>query len=70
MTCPGFFVVRYAGPQLQCLGSALTHMSQLSPRTRDTIDSEVDRMVDVQYKQAQKVLSEHNEDGGGVGIVR
>jgi cell division protease FtsH len=51
--------VRYAGPQLQYLGAALTDTSQLSPQTRDTIDSEIQRMVDVQYERAQKLLSEH-----------
>ena len=51
--------VRYAGPQLQYLGAALTDTSQLSPRTRDTIDSEVQRMVDVQYERSQKLLTEH-----------
>jgi cell division protease FtsH len=51
--------VRYAGPQLQYLGGALNDMSQLSPQTRDTIDSEIQRIVDTQFNRAQQLLVEH-----------
>jgi cell division protease FtsH len=51
--------VRYAGPQLQYLGGALSDMSQLSPQTRDTIDSEIQRIVDSQFERAQRLLGEH-----------
>ncbi|MEX1129446.1 MAG: ATP-dependent zinc metalloprotease FtsH [Vicinamibacterales bacterium] len=51
--------VRYAGPQLQYLGGALSDMSQLSPQTRDTIDSEIQRIVDAQFARAQRLLTEH-----------
>jgi cell division protease FtsH len=51
--------VRYAGPQLQYLGGAMSDMSQLSPQTRDTIDSEIKRIVDTQFERAQRLLAEH-----------
>jgi ATP-dependent Zn protease len=51
--------VRYAGPQLHYLGGALSDMSQLSPRTRDTIDSEIHWIVDAQFERAQRLLAEH-----------
>jgi cell division protease FtsH len=51
--------VRYAGPQLQYLAGALSDMSQLSPQTRDTIDSEIQRIVEAQFKRAQQLLVEH-----------
>jgi cell division protease FtsH len=51
--------VRYAGPQLQYLGGALSDMSQLSPHTRDTIDSEIQRIVDAQFERAQHLLAQH-----------
>jgi cell division protease FtsH len=50
--------VRYTGPQLQYLGGALTDTSHLSPHTQDTIDSEVQRIVDAQYERAQRLLTE------------
>jgi cell division protease FtsH len=53
--------VRYAGPQLQYLGSALGDTSQLSPQTRDTIDSEIQRIVGAQFARAQRLLIEHRE---------
>jgi cell division protease FtsH len=34
-------------------------MSQLSPQTRDTIDSEIQRIVDTQFARAQQLLTEH-----------
>jgi cell division protease FtsH len=51
--------VRYAGPQLQYLGGALGDVSQLSPQTRDAIDSEIQRIVDGQFVRAQQLLTEH-----------
>jgi cell division protease FtsH len=51
--------VRYAGPQLQYLGGAMSDMSQLSPQTRDTIDSEIKRIVDTQFERAQRLLAKH-----------
>ena len=51
--------VRYAGPQLQYLGGALSDLSQLSPQTRDTIDSEIQRIVDMQFARAQRLLADH-----------
>ncbi|HVZ22662.1 MAG TPA: ATP-dependent zinc metalloprotease FtsH, partial [Vicinamibacterales bacterium] len=50
--------VRYAGPQFQYLGNAVSDMSQVSPRTRDAIDSEIQRIVDTQYKRAQRILTD------------
>jgi cell division protease FtsH len=51
--------VRYAGPQLQYLGGAVGDMSQLSPHTRDAIDSEIQRIVDAQFERARRLLTEH-----------
>jgi cell division protease FtsH len=51
--------VRYAGPQLQYLGGAVADMSQLSPHTRDAIDSEIQRIVDAQLERAQRLLTDH-----------
>jgi cell division protease FtsH len=51
--------VRYAGPQLQYLGGAMTDTSQLSSHTKDTIDSEIQRIVDAQFDRAQRLLTEH-----------
>jgi cell division protease FtsH len=51
--------VRYAGPQLQYLGGAVTDTSQLSSHTRDTVDSEIQRIVDTQLARAQRLLTEH-----------
>jgi cell division protease FtsH len=51
--------VRYAGPQLQYLGGSITDTSQLSPQTRDAIDSEIQRIVDAQFARAQRLLTEH-----------
>jgi cell division protease FtsH len=51
--------VRYAGPQLQYLGGAVSDLSQLSPHTRDTIDSEIQRIVDAQFERAQQLLARH-----------
>ena len=47
------------GPQLQYLGGALADTSQLSPQTRDAIDSEIQRIIDAQFVRAQHLLTEH-----------
>jgi cell division protease FtsH len=51
--------VRYAGQQLQYLGGSVEDNSQLSPETRQVIDSEVQRIVTEQYTRAQALLNEH-----------
>jgi cell division protease FtsH len=51
--------VRYAGPQLQYLGSPISDTSHLSPRTQDVIDAEVQRIVDAQYQRSQALLAAH-----------
>jgi cell division protease FtsH len=51
--------VRYAGQQLQYLGGSVEDNSQLSPETRQVIDSEVERIVTEQYVRAQALLKEH-----------
>jgi cell division protease FtsH len=48
--------VRYAGQQLQYLGGAVEDNSALSPQTRQTIDSEIQRLVTEQYDRAQALL--------------
>jgi cell division protease FtsH len=51
--------VRYAGQQLQYLGTAVEDNSGLSPETRQVIDSEVQRLVTEQYERAQSLLEAH-----------
>jgi ATP-dependent Zn protease len=54
-------------------GGALTDTSHLSPHTQDTIDSEVQRIVDVQYERAQRLLTERPpalESAAGMGCQR
>ena len=51
--------VRYAGPGLQYLGGALTDTSQLSPQSRDAIDTEIQRIADTQLARALQLLTEH-----------
>ena len=51
--------VRYAGQQLQYLGGVVQDNSQLSPQTRQIIDSEVQSIVTEQYERAQALLREH-----------
>jgi len=51
--------VRYAGRELQYLGGSVEDNSQLSPETREVIDSEVQRIVTEQYVRAQALLKEH-----------
>ncbi len=51
--------VRYAGQELQYLGGTLQDNSQISPATRQVIDSEVQRIVTEQYVRAQALLVDH-----------
>ncbi len=51
--------VRYAGQQLQYLGGSVQDGSQISPETRQVIDSEVQRFVMEQYNRAQSLLKDH-----------
>ncbi|MFZ1771243.1 MAG: hypothetical protein WAU00_18690, partial [Caldilinea sp.] len=51
--------VRYAGRDLQYLGGASQDNSQISPATRQVIDSEVQRIVTEQYARAQALLRDH-----------
>jgi len=51
--------VRYAGQQLQYLGGAVEDNSQLSPETRQVIDTEVQRLLTEQYQRAQALLKDH-----------
>jgi cell division protease FtsH len=52
--------VRYAGQQLQYLGSPVEDTSQLSPGTREVVDREVQRLVTEQYDRAQEILKAHH----------
>ena len=52
--------VRYAGQQLQYLGSSVEDSSQLSPGTRELVDREVQRLVTEQYNRAQEILKAHH----------
>ena len=52
--------VRYAGQQLQYLGGSIEDNSQISPETRQLIDSEVQRIVTEQYGRAQVFLKDHH----------
>jgi cell division protease FtsH len=54
-----FGSVHYAGQQLQYLGDAVEDNSQISPKTRQVIDAEVQRIVTEQYERAQALLKEH-----------
>jgi cell division protease FtsH len=51
--------VRYAGQQLQYLGTSVEDNSALSPETREQIDKEVQRIVTEQYDRARALLGEH-----------
>jgi cell division protease FtsH len=51
--------VRYAGQQMQYLGGAIEDSSNVSPKTREAIDAEVQRIVTAQYERAQRLLQEH-----------
>jgi len=52
--------VRYAGQQLQYLGSSIEDSGQLSPGTRELVDREVQRLVTEQYNRAQEILKAHH----------
>ncbi len=52
--------VRYAGQQLQYLGGSVEDNSQISPETRQVIDTEVQRLVTEQYERAQALLKDHH----------
>jgi len=51
--------VRYAGQQLQYLGGSVEDNGQISPETRQVIDTEVQRLVTEQYERAQGLLKSH-----------
>lgn len=51
--------VRYAGQQLQYLGGAIQDTSQVSPKTAEMIDSEIQRIITEQYERAQNYLTEN-----------
>lgn len=53
--------VRYAGQQLQYLGGAIEDNGSLSPKTRELIDGEVQRIITGQYERAQALLGEHRQ---------
>jgi len=52
--------VRYAGQQLQYLGGSVEDNSQISPETRQLIDTEAQRIVTEQYDRAQTLLRSHH----------
>ena len=52
--------VRYAGQQLQYLGGSVEDNSQISPETRQVIDTEVQGLVTKQYERAQALLKDHH----------
>jgi cell division protease FtsH len=52
--------VRYAGQQLQYLGGSVEDNSQISPETRQVIDTEVQGLVTEQYERAQALLKDHH----------
>jgi cell division protease FtsH len=58
--------VRYAGQQMQYLGSLMQDNSQLSPQTQEIIDTEVRTLVTEQYERAQAMLREHR---GALGTL-
>jgi cell division protease FtsH len=52
--------VRYAGPQLQYL-AAMGDLSQVSPHTRDVIDTEIQRVIGAQLDRAERLLADHRD---------
>lgn len=52
--------VRYAGQQLQYLSGVVQDTSQVSPKTAELIDQEIQRLISVQYERAQNLLQEHH----------
>jgi len=53
--------VRYAGQRLQYLGGAVEDGSDTSAATRETIDSEVRRIVGEQFERASALLAAHRD---------
>ena len=53
--------VRYAGQQLQYMGGIAQDNSHLSPKTQETIDAEIQRIVTEQYERAQVLLRERQD---------
>ncbi|HSF82242.1 MAG TPA: ATP-dependent zinc metalloprotease FtsH [Anaerolineales bacterium] len=51
--------VRYAGQQLQYLGGVMQDTSNVSPKTAELIDQEIQRTITSQYERAQNLLREH-----------
>jgi cell division protease FtsH len=51
--------VRYAGQQLQYLGRNVQDDTNISPRTRELIDEEVQRITHEQYERALALLAAH-----------
>ncbi len=51
--------VRYAGQQLQYLGGTVEDGSQVSQKTREVIDEQVQGFIAEQYERAQALLREH-----------
>jgi cell division protease FtsH len=51
--------VRYAGQQLQYLGGAGLDGGDASPKTREVIDAEIQRIITTQYDRAQALLKQH-----------
>jgi cell division protease FtsH len=52
--------VRYAGPQLQYL-AGIGDLSQVSPHTRDAIDTEMQRIIGAQLDRAEQLLADHRD---------
>jgi cell division protease FtsH len=52
--------VHYAGQQLQYLAGSVEDNSQISPQTREVIDTEVQHLVTEQYERAQALLTNHH----------
>jgi len=51
--------VRYASQGLQFLGGAGLDFSNISPKTAELIDSEVQRIINEEYERAQRLLRRH-----------
>ncbi|MGD0308446.1 MAG: hypothetical protein ABSC02_04085 [Acidobacteriota bacterium] len=51
----------YAAQHLQYLGGAIGDDRQISPETRQVIDSEIQRIATEQYQRAQALLVEHRK---------
>jgi cell division protease FtsH len=53
--------VRYAGQQLQYLGTAVAEGSDASAATHETIDAEVRRIVGEQFERAETLVAAHRD---------